>query len=104
ARFERVADVHDDDQPAERLTPFQVALNQACPMALEIAAYTREPVSRQVDQMALLVKTEKYELSGAPGGAAGTRQRLAAAEPVDQARLAGVGAARDRDFAARVRG
>src|SRR5829696_3999937 len=57
-------------------------------------------VARHIDQHELLPAGKKYQLLRAPRCVRGARKRIASAQRIDQARLADVGAAGERDLGA----
>ena len=90
--------VEQQADPPERRPAAQVGLGEACPGLDLLFGRGGVAVARQVDENEPAVQIEEIELPRAPRRVGGARQRAAAGQRVDEARLADVGAAGEGDL------
>jgi uncharacterized protein YigA (DUF484 family) len=97
---QRMADIHQQQQAAQRRAPGQIAFQQFSPVPANRVGNPGITVTRQIDQVAIRLHQKKVEQLGAAGRFADPGQLPLAGEKVDRAGFAGVGAAGEGHFPA----
>jgi hypothetical protein len=88
-----MADVHDDDDPAQRATRTEIGIDQLSPVLSLLARDGGVSVPGQVDQTPPGLELEEVDQARGTGSLAGLGERLALRERVDRRGFARVRAA-----------